>query len=270
MISAHQRLQNILDAAPPVADVPDASAYGIYGVGELGYLTLDLLQRADRKVSGLWDRNQEQVGIFAARNGLPAGLADADKDQPVIVCVSKVPYGEVCAEIRARGFTNLINFYDFAEKFEAQTGFDNGWRLDDVSEGERAAFNNLLSAFEDEISKDHLCEFLQWHRLRTSGGGRSEFDPVLNERYFPDFIRNILRQDESFVDVGAHTGSVLRTFHDLTQGDYRCMVGIEPDPINLSGAAGNTADLDNRTQLMEFGIGSVKRATPYIMGRNYC
>ncbi len=270
LISAHQQLQNILDAAPPVADVPDASAYGIYGVGELGELTLDLLQRADRKVSGLWDRNQEQVALFAERNGLPTGLANADKDQPVIVCISKVPYGAMCSEIRARGFTKLINFYDFAEKFESQTGFDNGWRLDDVNEDERAAFTNLLDAFEDEISRDHLCEFLQWHRLRIPGGGRSEFNPVLNERYFPDFIRNILRDDETFIDVGANTGSVLRTFHDLRQGAYQCMIGIEPDPINLAAAIDNTADLDSRTQLMEIGIGSVKRATPYIIGRNFC
>ncbi len=157
LASAHQRLEDILNAAPPSADVPDAPAYGIYGVGELGYLTLDLLHRADRGVSGLWDRDQDGVGKFAERNGLPAGLADADKNQPVIVCVSKVPYGDMCAEIRARGFTNLINFYDFAEKFEAQTGFDNGWRLDDVDASERVAFSKLLDAFEDDISRYLLC-----------------------------------------------------------------------------------------------------------------
>lgn len=266
---SRRRLERLLAATPPPPQVPDVAAYGIYGAGELGQLCFDLLGRIGKSVSGVWDRDPAQCQRFAAFNGLPGDVLEAPKSGPVVVCISKAPYDAVLEELAAKGFSNLINFYDLADLFHSATGFDNGWRLDDPTAGERAGFADLLAGLNDEVSGDHLCEFLHWHRLRRPGGD-ADFDPDLDNRYFPDFVRRALGDGETFVDIGCHAGSVIHRFHELSGARYHRIVGFEPDPHNMAAAVEAVGGLDARIELIAAGIGPENASVPYEVGLNYC
>ncbi len=267
---AAAELARILGQTAPQTEVPNVDAYGIYGAGDLGQLCFDLLQQLGKRVVGVWDQDESRAAAFSEINGValyePGGSRSTV--HPLIICVAKAPFAEVRGALESKGFSNLIGFYDFAEAFAQQTGFNNGWRLDDVSQGESAALFDLFEHLDDDVSRVHLCEFLHWHRHRTPGRDTS-FDPDIENLYFPEFIQRILNDDETFVDIGAHTGRVIARFHDLRAGAYRRIIGIEPDPHNLGVAAIAVGTLDPRIQLVAAGIGATDRLTPYAIGKNY-
>lgn len=262
--------KDLLTKYPPARQVLNYDSFGIYGAGELGQLCVELLQKIDRHPVAVWDRNRELAAKFEMRNQFPIKNKSLFKvgSVPVIVCVSKEPYNQVLASLSSLGFSKMLNFYDFFEQISGVTGFTNGWRFDNPTVVEVSALRGMISELTDQKSVEHLFHFLHWHRLRCDAQIK-DFDPDIENIYFPDFIRKVIRQDEIFVDIGAHVGNVIRKFQDLSSGEFRQIIGIEPDPQNFSVAVNAIGTFDPRLRLYCVGVGNKMGMVPYSIGQNY-
>jgi len=259
--------EDLLLVEPPLVHIPDVGYYSIYGAGELGQLCLDLLLRLDKNVVNIYDHSNENAEIFRKRNQLQSAY-DTGQDIPVIACISKFPHHEVMHSIRELRIGAPINFYDFADFFSERTSFQNGWRFDGVSASETIELKNLFKQLEDNTSVDHLFEFLHWHRLRR-GSPIPSFNPEIQDVYFPHFLSSTLNSEETFVDIGSHSGAVIAEFDRRMHGSYVNIFGIEPDPFNFSKAVNKLSNLDNRIRLIGAGVGAKTGLTSYAIGRNY-
>ena len=166
------KISKIFHQPAPADGVPDVELYSLYGAGQLGQLCLDLIRQMGKKVSCVWDQDDKRARTFMESNSIyPISSPDPKVAQePVIVCVSKVPIAKLFSDLEAQGFTRLINFYDFANRFADRTGFTNGWRFDSISTQQIADLTLLAERFADTQSVVHCLEFLTWHRLRRASG----------------------------------------------------------------------------------------------------
>ena len=170
--------------------------------------------------------------------------------------------------MRQRGFSDLCNFYNFANYFSEETGFSNGWRLNDATDEEYVAIKWLAESFEERTSADHIQHFLYWRPLCRDeflAGFESEVDYA----YFPDFVVSVMTGRESFIDVGAHTDKVICCFQHRVDGKYNRVIGIESDSFILSMMVDFLGEADGSIRFIAAGTGA-KRAFPtYAIGRIY-
>ena len=132
-----------------------------------------------------------------------------------------------------QGFNDVVPFYDLAESFRALHPLSNGWFAPALTARDRENTANVLAHWHDDESRAHHLQFLAWRRLREEWTFNAAPVVTGNRFFIPDVTR-VLRDDEMFVDAGAHHGSVIGTFIKQTNGAFGGIAAIEPDAANRS------------------------------------
>jgi hypothetical protein len=195
-------------APPPPTERP----LYLYGAGNLGRLAREFLIAV----------GHEPVGIF--ERGDPTPEADAR----VAVSVITSPYVAIERSLAARGCADVVPFYDLAEGLRGQHPLANGWFADPLTLVDQCEIETVLAGWDDDVSRAHHLQFIAWRRLREEW--IFEDAPVVTERYFIPEVTAGLHDHETFLDGGAHHGSVSVAF--AARAANLRVIAVEPDVAN--------------------------------------
>jgi FkbM family methyltransferase len=255
----------------PCAPVPADRPLALYGAGDLGRLARDHLRSVGQALVMVIDRQAHNVATQPCWSGVtllhPDNVLEATKrNLRVAVSVVTSPYVPIERELMERGFDDVVPFYDVAESFRRLHPLSNGWFADPLTVQDQANTENVLAQWHDDASRAHHLQFLAWRRLREEW----TFDavPVSTEnRFFIPEITGALRGDEILLDAGAHFGGVIETFVRLTNGHYRQIVAIEPDPSNRARLTATARD--PRITIYDFALAEEQGEAAFHDGLGY-
>lgn len=217
---------------PVQADLPLV----LYGAGNLGRLARDYLITIRRdfviaidRDAGRMAREPAWAGISVLRPEEVPGAAK--RGVRLAVSVVTTPYVPLENALLADGFEDVIPFYDLAESFRHVHPLSNGWFAPPFDTQDCDNTAAVLARWDDDTSRAHHLQFLAWRRLREEWSFAAA--SVANDnRFFIPEVACALRDDEVFLDAGAYHGGVIETFIRHTDGAFRQIVAIEPDPAN--------------------------------------
>lgn len=153
---------------------------------------------------------------------------DVDHNLGVAVCVVTSPYVPIERELLGRGFKMVVPFYDLAENFRHLHPLSNGWFADHFTASDVRNICGVMTQWADDVSRAHHLQFLAWRRLREEWSFADAPIPDCARFFIPE-ITSILHDHETFVDAGAHHGSVSLLFIHQVRNHFKRIVAIEPD-----------------------------------------
>ena len=126
--------------------------------------------------------------------------------------------------------------------------------------------DTVYSMLADETSKKTFADVINY---KISGNFRYLLDYTSTDEVFTNLIR--LSNDEVYVDLGAYNGDTILEFLKYSKGEYKKIIGLEPNAKNFKRLCKNTKDVkslevynyaswDTQTTL-EFSIGSGRMST---------
>jgi FkbM family methyltransferase len=257
-------------AAPP--DMPLA----LYGAGSLGRLARDFLKAVGHDFVMAIDCRARQLREdpeWAAVQLLhPNDVADSVKRSVrVAVSVATSPYVPIERSLSEQGFTDIVPFYDMAESFRHVHPLSNGWFAPPMTAKDRENAIEVMTRWNDDLSRAHHLQFIAWRRLREEW----TFDaaPVSDDsRFFIPEVANVLQDDEILLDAGAYHGNVSKTFVNETNGQFRQIVAIEPDPANRGVLERNLRSwlpCDPRVTVLDCALDADAGEAPFHEGLGY-
>ncbi|MCD2173839.1 FkbM family methyltransferase [Rhizobium sp. C4] len=209
----------------------------LYGAGDLGRLARDHLRYLEIPIAAVIDRNAAAIASDPGWTGIP--IMHPDKVDPTFkreamlaVSIATSPFAPLQASLRAASWNDVVPYYDIAESFRDRHPLSNGWIADPFSSADVSALGDVLDGWADHLSRAHHLQFLAWRRLRqewTFG----DAPVMLGDRFFIPEILSVLRNDEHYVDAGAHFGHVARRFIEEREGQFTAVTAIEPDAQSL-------------------------------------
>jgi FkbM family methyltransferase len=269
-------LSEIASAPCPFAAVPADVPLALYGAGNLGKLARDFLHSVGHDIALAVDRNAEALADDPDWAGVrlfhPDEVPDLAKPNVrVAVSVVNAPYVPLEAALHERGFPDVVPFYDLAESFRHLHPLSNGWFAPPFTHIDFDDTVRVLAHWDDDISRAHHLQFLAWRRLREEWS----FEPApapAGERFFIPEVASVLHGKECFLDAGAHHGSVAQAFIRHTQGEFRQIIAVEPDPSNraiLQNTLRSGAPDDARIAICDFALAEEEHLAPFHDGLGY-
>ncbi len=222
---------------PTSADLPLA----LYGAGSLGRLAREFLKATGQEFALFIDRDASRISQESYWSDVPLLHPDdvpenARRELRVAVCVATAPFAPIEQSLTALGFRHIVPFYDLAESFRHVHPLSNGWFAPPLFRQEQNYTAEILARWADDISRAHHLQFLAWRRLREEW----TFDTAPQAdcgRFFIPEVTDALRNDETFVDAGAHHGNIIEAFLRRTNRSFRKIIAIEPDAANRARLA---------------------------------
>jgi FkbM family methyltransferase len=209
----------------------------LYGAGSLGkmakqffnYLEIPFLYVVDINFS------QNKTDVFWQNTKIvhPEEVDEIDKkNNLLVICIVTTPLIALRDELKNNGWENIAFFYDLTENYRNQHPLSNGWFVKNFSEKGKALIIKVSSLLADDTSRAHYLQFLAWRKLRIE---LLFSDLKINNesRFFIPEIINVLREDEVFVDCGAHQGAVTEKFLKFVNNKFKEIIAIEPDKTNF-------------------------------------
>ena len=222
----------------------------LYGNGDLGKLAKEYLKSVGRDFVAVIERDEE-----------------ADVNSCVAVSVVTSPYVPIERALLKRGFKTVVPFYDLTEEYREWHPLSNGWFAPNFTYLSTLRTNRVLNFWHDDISRAHHLQFIAWRRAREEWVFDSA--PVIpDNRFFIPEIIDVLREDESFIDAGAHFGSVSRAFIKLTKGKFKHISAIEPDKFNRE-VLQNELPTDKRIKIWPYALSNVSGIANFHEGLGY-
>lgn len=270
-------LDEIAGADCRYGPVPSDAPLALYGAGDLGALARDFLTFVGQPAAIAVDRDAARLANRPDWAGLPLlrpdDVSDRDKRRlRLAVCVATAPYVPLERVLLDLGFADVVPFYDIAESFHHIHPLSNGWFAAPLSAADRDNTAQVLSLWSDDVSRAHHLQFLAWRRLREEWTFEAA-PPLANaERFFIPEIVDALRGDEILVDAGACHGAVTQAFVGRTQGAFRQIVAIEPDPLNRARLEHTWRDDlagNRRIVLLDCALGENEGEAPFHDGLGY-
>jgi len=235
---AQALLGNIL--SQPAAPGPRRieGPFALYGAGKLGRMAMDFFAHIGVEPNLVVDANADALRSSPYWDGClllaPAEVpAEIKRSIPLLVSVATLCFTDLARTLEEQGWRDIVPIYDITEAYRDRYPLANGWFMGDVDDAGQAAIRQVLTAWNDDVSRAHHLQFMAWHRLRQDW----VFDgaPVdLDRRYFIPEVVSLLGEHEVFVDVGAHTGEIAEAFRRAVGDRFEEILMFEPDPRNAA------------------------------------
>jgi FkbM family methyltransferase len=258
--------------SPVSTDLPLA----LYGAGNLGRLAGDFLRTVGQDVTMVIDRNARRIendpAWCNARLLPPAEVTDNTKGGVCLaISVATSPYVPLERSLFELGFKHIVPFYDLAESFRHLHPLSNGWFGPPLTANDQDNTAKVLARWDDDVSRAHHLQFLAWRRLREEW--TFEGAPVPDcRRFFIPEITGALHDNETLLDAGAHHGGVTQAFVEQTQGAFRRIIAIEPDPSNrarLEEHLHSSLPDDPRVAVLDCALAEDEGEAPFHAGLGY-
>ena len=230
-------LENILLASTELQPRKTDKPLILYGAGSLGkmakiffdYFNIPFLYVVDKNAS------QYKTDEFWQNTKIvhPNDVEEIDKKNCLLViCIVTTPLIALRDELKNNSWKDIAFFYDLNEIYHDQHPLSNGWFLGKLNENDKESIRKVFSLLADDTSRAHYVQFLAWRKLRVELLF-NDLEINNDNRFFIPEIIDVLREDEVFVDCGAHHGSVTEKFLKLVDNKYKEIYAIEPDYINF-------------------------------------
>jgi FkbM family methyltransferase len=249
----------------------------LYGCGDLGRMAKTYLDRIGIRPILALDATPERYQDNGVWKKIPVKHADAVSEEiksqaMVAVSIVNYPYLPLHQYLQSCGWNDCIPFYDIAESYRSRHPLSNGWFAGSLSASDVDGISSVLNNWSDDVSRAHHLQFLAWRRLREEWS--FEGAPVISsDRYFIQEICCALKPNDSFADIGAHTGSVSKRFIKCIGANLNQVWAIEPDPDNLSRIRQWQASLPahqaDRIQVMPVAVGRHEARKRFFFGLGY-
>jgi len=220
--------------APRRVDRPLA----LYGAGNLGRMARAWCDRVGIPVALVVDAQANDMQDDPYWRGVPVRAPDAVSPQDrlgclLAICVATAPNAPIEAQLHAQGWRDVVPFYDIAEACRDVHPLSNGWFAGALSASDFDGMAQVMSAWQDDVSRAHHLQFIAWRALRQEW--RFDGAPVREgDRFFIEPVLAALGPHEHFLDVGAHQGEVLTRFIARVHGRFDSATAIEPDSASRS------------------------------------
>lgn len=269
-------LAELATAACAYAPVTPDSSLGLYGAGNLGLLAREFLTAVGREFCIVVDRNAQEIereprwsGVSLVHpNDVPV---TAKRGLRLAVSIVTSPYVPIERSLLALGFEDVVPFYDLVESFRDRHPLSNGWFASPFGTLDQEKIAEVLSLWDDNVSRAHHLQFLAWRRLRQEWTFESAPIPACSRFFIPEVV-GALRGDECLLDGGAHHGSVIEAFVKQTKECFRQIVAIEPDPLNRALLIDNLQTLlpgNQHVEIYDCVLADGKNSTLFHEGLGY-
>lgn len=234
--AAIAQLADILSAPPGSGPRMIDGPFALYGAGKLGRMAMDFFEHAQLAPTVVVDASADRVRDTPSWQScnmlLPSEVPAYMKSTlPLVVSVATVCFTELAETLRRQGWQEIVPLYDVMEAYRRCYPIGNGWFMGDLNETERTMVEQVLAGWSDDMSRAHHLQFIAWHRLRQDWV--FEGAPIdLEHRYFIPEVVSLLRDQEVFVDVGAHKGETAKVFRETVNNRFEEIVMFEPDTRN--------------------------------------
>lgn len=269
-----------LIAAPPRGCGPRKAdkPLVLYGAGNLGRLAKSYLDRIGVAVVAVVDQKPEahrNDPFWSGTTVLHPDEADHALRSSSLLAVSvcTAPFAPLEDELARQGWTDIVPFYDLAEAYRDRHPLSNGWFTGGLSAVESGDVAAVLSGWADHRSRAHHLQFLAWHGRREEWV--FEDAPITTgDRYFIPEVTEVLRADESFLDLGAHHGEAALSFLERVGMNCARLWLFEPDQDNLARLRSRLEDalppqLRERVEVRPQALGKSSGRRPFFGGIDY-
>ncbi len=200
----------------------------LFGAGELGRKTADTLTKHVRKPIAFIDNNQSLYG--SEIGGIPIISLDEaiKKYSEALIVVTVFTNNPILKELKSSGI-EAISFTELAWCYPE-------WFLPfcyveypDKIYSSKSEILKMASLWADDESKNEFERQIEWRITLDS----SVLPPhhAATETYFPGDLFKI-SENEVFVDCGSYDGDSIKEFIRRSDGKFRHIVAVEPDPGN--------------------------------------
>lgn len=228
----HRLIESAPVCGPRKADKPLA----LYGAGKLGKMAKEYFDAIGLPVSLVIDANPDKAKEDPFWRGVavkgPDEASKAEKSGMLLaVCVAMLPFTELGPSLAAKGWEDVVPFYDVAEAYRSVHPLGNGWFAGKFTDEGIKGTERALKGWSDDHSRAHHLQFIAWHYAREEWF----FDgaPVTTgDRYFIPQVLAALKKGGVLFDIGAHHGQTVQKFIELTGGDFEAIYAFEPDEAN--------------------------------------
>ena len=224
-------LEKILKSnVPDPSPFRDLSQHGLvlYGAGSMGLMALDLMRSAGKSPEYFVDKNPRN-DVDGIKVIIPEKIPAADlKNFTFIICIATIPVDPIFDYLKKQGCVDVRHFYDYSE-IALQGLMTNGWVVFEPDKEQIEGIKSTCKLLDhDKYSIAHYMQFLWW-RLRRKEVIYPEWPVLSHEKYFTVPSFPVLTKNEIFVDGGAHFGSIITTFNEVTRGQFNEIIAFEPD-----------------------------------------
>lgn len=246
----------------------------LYGAGDMGKMAYEYFKKININIEFVVDKQAEKFKAdpFWSNTKIIDPIeakAFVDRDLLVAVCIALFPFEEIYTYLNEMGWKDIVPLYDICEAYKEIHPLSNGWFANYLNSYDYEQMTNSLSMWQDDISRAHYIQFYAWHKLREDW--IFEKAPIINNRYFIPEVLELLNQNESFLDIGAHHGQVCKKFFELTNGFYNEIVAIEADSENFEVLKKNLTSngIIKNTRVFKMVLSNEKNRKPFFEGLGY-
>jgi len=247
----------------------------LYGAGDMGKMAFSYFNNLKIKIEFIVDQKAKfyELDNFWDEIDLihPDQLRYLNKDNFLfVICLAASPFSEIEHFLMGLGCLDISSFYDIAEAYKDIFPLSNGWFANNISNRDLKEMSDTLEFWDDDISRAHYIQFYAWRRLREDWQFRGA--EINNQnRYFIPEIKAALRNDESFLDIGAHHGQIIEKFISETKGSFAKIWAIEPDQLNFSQLCKKVLAFGGieKITVMQEALSSLSKNTSFYSGLGY-
>ncbi|WP_031474742.1 hypothetical protein [[Clostridium] aminophilum] len=190
----------------------------VYGAGNMGMAVCSALLENDIAVKAIVDKGIcEKKIVTVDQTPIPAihpeKMDESDKNLDIVISITAVTVSEIRAYLLDLGAEKAYSAGDYLCEFYKNGSFTNCGRLD------REQYENALKTEWDDNESDvewrMACDWFFDRNEDTAM--KSCFRPD-REKYFPDFIRKLLRANDVMIDGAYLDGGYSKKFSELCNG----------------------------------------------------
>jgi len=130
----------------------------LYGYGVLGHLAEEIFNELGIPTDFILDAHRKDCPR-------PKDVLSINKEDLLAVCVTTEPFSGIAKDLSAQGFTDVVPVWDIIESYP-EVGLHNGWFAGPFLEKECHECGRILDDFEDNTSRRHYIQHLDWRQYR--------------------------------------------------------------------------------------------------------
>ena len=234
----------------------------LYGCGELGLIAKDFFIRFSVPFIPV-DSDpsyQNKRPEWSGHHVVP--IEDVPKDAEIVICISTYPTSLLQSKLSNLGYKNVTPLF---KKIHSVKGNSPDIIKSDWIASGKEEIGRVIERLFDKKSVDHFLQFYKWHTSFTEDDG---YTVDTKNRYFIDEIKEVITENETFVDVGAYDGRVSKKFAELVKNKYNNIYCIEGDPITAERLKKDLVEID-RLFVINTIVGETDGTVGFITNMGY-
>lgn len=272
LMSKHKLLKNILNSEIKIYPRKIDKPIVLYGAGTLGKMAKEFFDYFNIPYLFIVDKNANHYQTDKSWQDIqiihPKDVKKTDKkDCLLVICAVTTPLIALQNDLKKNGWTDTAFFYDVSEAYRDRYPLSNGWFLGKLNDIEKKSIEKVFSLLSDDYSRDYYLQFLAWRKLRVELIFAMLKINNENRFFIPEFV-NTLKEDEIFVDCGAHKGNVIEKFIKLVDNKYKAIYAFEPDNISLKILKAKLSNISN-IKTLKYALSNKKGEERFSQGFDF-